>query len=137
MQVLFYCFAVVCLVNLCYYFGFLKFSQKKPSQQSLSRPLPVSVIICAKNEAENLRNFLPSILSQNHPHFEVVVINDASTDETLEVIEDFQSRDQRVKIVNVQNNEAFWANKKYALTLGIKKAVNPYLLFTDADCQPE
>ena len=137
MQVLFYCFAVVCLVNLCYYFGFLKFSQKKPSQQSLSRPLPVSVIICAKNEAENLRNFLPSILSQNHPHFEVVVINDASTDETLEVIEDFQARDPRVKIVNVQNNEAFWANKKYALTLGIKKAVNPYLLFTDADCQPE
>src|SRR5690606_35658782 len=42
----------------------------------------------------------------------------------------------RIKIVNVKNNEAFWASKKYALTLGIKKAKNNYLLFTDADCKP-
>src|SRR5690606_23600427 len=106
-------------------------------QKKTPARLPVSVIICAKNEAENLNNFLPKVLSQNHPEFEVVVINDASTDETLEVIEEFQSRDPRIKIVNVQNNEAFWANKKYALTLGIKKAVYPYLLFTDADCEPQ
>jgi glycosyltransferase involved in cell wall biosynthesis len=65
------------------------------------------------------------------------VINDASQDNTLEVLEDFQNRDGRLKIVDVQNNEAFWANKKYALTLGIKKASKPYLLFTDADCKPE
>src|SRR5690606_524915 len=131
MQVLFICFALVCLVNLCYYFSFFKFSQKKSSRTSLAEKPPVSIIICAKNEAENLRNFLPSILSQDYPDFEVVVINDASTDETLEVIEEFQATDPRIRIVNVQNNEAFWANKKYALTLGIKKAVNPYLLFTD------
>lgn len=137
MQVLFICFALVCLINLCYYFSFFKFSKKKTSPQVPVASPPVSVIICAKNEAENLRNFLPSVLSQDYPNYEVVVINDASTDETLEVIEEFQAQDSRVKIVNVQNNEAFWANKKYALTLGIKKAVNPYLLFTDADCQPE
>ena len=65
------------------------------------------------------------------------MINDASTDDTLEVIEEFQRLDPRVKIVDVQNNEAFWANKKYALTLGIKKAQNPFLLFTDADCKCE
>lgn len=133
----FIAFAAIGLVNLCYYLGFFKFAFSKPEDQEEKSSFPVSVIICAKNEAENLRNFLPLILSQNHPDFEVVVINDASGDETLDIIEDFQSKDPRVKIVDVQNNEAFWANKKYALTLGIKKAKNPYLLFTDADCRPE
>lgn len=125
------------LINLCYYFGFFKFAFAQGEDLPTYKDLPVSVIICAKNEAENLRNFLPIILAQDHPDFEVVVINDASADETLEVLEDFQRTDAKVKIVNVQNNEAFWANKKYALTLGIKKAKKPYLLFTDADCRPE
>ena len=130
-------FLAIGLINLCYYLGFFKFAFSTPEENTDQKTLPVSVIICAKNEAENLRNFLPLILSQDHPDFEVVVINDASGDETLDIIEEFQSNDPRVRIVDVQNNEAFWANKKYALTLGIKKAKNPYLLFTDADCRPE
>ncbi len=130
-------FVLIGLINLCYYLGFLKFAFAKNENPPVYKNLPVSIIICAKNEAENLKNFLPVILSQDHPDFEVVVINDASIDETLEVLEDFQSRDPRLKIVDVQNNEAFWANKKYAITLGIKKAKKPYLLFTDADCRPE
>lgn len=134
MQIILYAFAGISLLNLCYYFGFFKFSLVKSVSHS-SPILPVSVIICAKNEEENLRKFIPSILAQNHPNFEVILINDASVDNTLEVIEDFQKLDSRIKIVNVQNNEAFWANKKYALTLGIKKAKNPHLLFTDADCE--
>lgn len=134
---IFIAFAAIGIINLCYYLGFFKFAFSTPEVPSGTNPLPVSVIICAKNEAENLRNFLPLILSQDHPDFEVVVINDASGDETLDVIEGFQAEDPRVKLVNVKNNEAFWANKKYALTLGIKKAKNPYLLFTDADCRPE
>ncbi|NJW51861.1 glycosyltransferase [Salinimicrobium oceani] len=130
-------FVIIGLVNLGYYLGFFKFAFAPASENVRPKMLPVSVIICAKNEADNLRNFLPLILSQDHPDFEVVVINDASADETLEVIEEFEALDPRVKIVDVQNNEAFWANKKYALTLGIKKAKKPYLLFTDADCRPE
>lgn len=130
-------FVIIGLINLCYYLGFFKFALAPAGTPPSPKNLPVSVIICAKNEAENLRNFLPLILAQDHPEFEVVVINDASTDETLDVLEQFEAQDPRLKIVNVQNNEAFWANKKYALTLGIKKAKKPYLLFTDADCRPE
>ena len=130
-------FLVIGVINLCYYLGFFKFAFGPSETPTNKMILPVSVVICAKNESENLRNFLPEILAQDHPNFEVVVINDASQDDTLEVIEGFQKQDSRVKLVDVQNNEAFWANKKYALTLGIKKAKNPYLLFTDADCQPE
>lgn len=130
-------FVIIGLINLCYYLGFFKFALATPAAPQENKNLPVSVIICAKNEAENLRNFLPLILSQDHPDFEVVVINDASADDTLEILEDFQKQDLKLQIVDVQNNEAFWANKKYALTLGIKKAAKPYLLFTDADCRPE
>lgn len=137
MTIILYIFLGISLINLSFYFGFfsLVFHKRKPTARQ--EPLPISVIICAKNEARNLEKFLPAILTQDHPNFEVVVINDASVDDTLAVIEGFKKRDGRVKLVNVRNNEAFWASKKYALTLGIKKAENPYLLFTDADCQPQ
>lgn len=124
------------IINIGYFLAFFNFSQTKPKPVTPSNK-PVSVIICAKNEAENLQNFLPSILEQDYPEFEIILINDASRDETLEVIENFQTIDPRIKIVNVENNENFWANKKYALTLGIKKASHPYLIFTDADCAPQ
>ncbi|MGM0932266.1 MAG: glycosyltransferase [Bacteroidota bacterium] len=129
-------YLLFCLTNFVFFLAFLSFANAR-NRKTEKPGFPVSVIICAKNEAENLRNFLPSILEQEYPDFEVVVINDASTDSTLEVIEEFQKIDGRIKIVNVQNNEAFWANKKYALTLGIKKARNSHLLFTDADCAPQ
>lgn len=133
---LFVLFILFSLLNILFYIGYFSFSSSKPTKIPGGQ-LPVSVIVCAKNEAENLKSFIPSILSQNYPNFEIILINDASVDETLEVMEAFQETDPRVKIVNVQNNEAFWGKKKYALTLGIKKAKNPYLLFTDADCAPE
>ncbi|MFV8224833.1 glycosyltransferase [Christiangramia aquimixticola] len=129
-------FILISLVNLIYFFSFFSFANATTSGKN-GAEVPVSIIICAKNEEENLRNFLPAIIEQDYPSFEIIVINDASTDNTLEVIEEFQQLDPRIKIVDVANNEAFWANKKYALTLGIKKAVNEHLLFTDADCAPQ
>lgn len=133
---LFVLFILISLLNILYYIGYFSFATAKPSTPT-GRNIPVSVIVCAKNEAENLKRFIPLILQQKYSDFEVILINDASTDETLDIMEEFQLSDPRVKIVNVQNNEAFWGKKKYALTLGIKKARNHYLLFTDADCAPE
>ena len=52
------------------------------------------------------------------------------------IIKKFEKNDSRIKIVNVKNNEAFWGNRKYALTLGIKSAKYEQLLFTDANCMP-
>lgn len=132
---LFAFFLVVTIINILYYLGYFNFATAIP-KPSTKVSLPVSVIICAKNEAENLQQFLPSIIEQDYPEFEIILINDASTDNTLEVMENFISQNPQIKLVNVQNNEAFWGKKKYALTLGIKKAKNPYLLFTDADCAP-
>lgn len=129
-------FIIIAILNILFYIGYFSFATAKP-QNPQGKRLPVSVIVCAKNEAENLKNFIPKILDQNYSNFELILINDASTDESLDIMEAFQQLDSRIKIVNVQNNEAFWGKKKYALTLGIKKARNPYLLFTDADCVPE
>ena len=89
-------------------------------------------MVSAKNEAKNLKQFIPLIAKQDYPDFEIVLINDGSIDNTLEVMEQFASKYDNIKIVDVKNNEAFWANKKYALTLGIKVAKYDYLLFTDA-----
>ncbi|MDT0675783.1 glycosyltransferase [Autumnicola musiva] len=129
-------FLVFAAINLTYFLLFFRFASGNNPPATASA-IPVSIIICAKNEAQNLNNFLPSILEQEYQDFEVILINDASVDETLEVMEKFQRIDGRIQIVNVENNETFWANKKYALTLGIKKARYQHLLFTDADCVPQ
>ncbi|MDO5971661.1 glycosyltransferase [Flavivirga aquimarina] len=131
-----YTFIAVVFIQVIFYvffFGrFALFEQEKKSRKNNE----VSVIICAKNEAENLQNFLPSAIDQNYPSFEIILINDASNDNTLEVMEQFANQHENIKIVNVKNTEAFWGNKKYALTLGIKASKNEILLFTDADCKP-
>jgi hypothetical protein len=135
-MVLLYVFGAVALINCAYYILFSKFSFLKTSEKTTSENYPVSLIICAKNEAENLQTHIPLWQKQNYSNFEIILINDASADETLEVMESFAENDPRIQIVNVKNNEAFWANKKYALTLGIKRSKNTRLIFTDADCYP-
>ncbi|MEP3839005.1 MAG: glycosyltransferase [Algibacter sp.] len=132
----FYGFITVVIIQVIFYlFLFGRFSFLK-QKNSTPKSLAVSVIICAKNEAENLKTFLPSIINQDYKNFEIVLINDASSDSTLDVIEHFANSHNIIKVVNVKSIEAFWGNKKYALTLGIKAAKNDYLLFTDADCKP-
>jgi glycosyltransferase involved in cell wall biosynthesis len=135
-MVLLYSFVLVVIVNCVYFLLFSKFSFLKASDKNDSEDYPVSLIICAKNEAENLKKHIPLWLEQEYPNFEIILINDASIDDTLEIIESFSETDSRIQIVNVVNNEAFWGNKKYALTLGIKRAKNKRMLFTDADCRP-
>lgn len=136
-EFVFYSFlvAVVCQIG---YYGmlFMSFALAKSQKTTSSNTPAVSVIVCAKNEADNLKQFIPSILQQSYPKFEVVLINDASSDDSLEIMEAFEKAHSQVKIVNVKNIEAFWGNKKYALTLGIKAASHDVFLFTDADCKP-
>ncbi|MBA3987098.1 MAG: glycosyltransferase [Flavobacteriales bacterium] len=134
--VLLIAFAVITAVNCVFYIIFSKFSFSQPFSPARKNSIPISLIVCSKNESENLKKHIPLWLKQNYPNFEIILVNDASRDDTLDVIESFSEIDPRIKIVNVVNNEAFWANKKYALTLGIKKAKNNHLLFTDADCKP-
>ncbi len=98
--------------------------------------LPVSVIICARNEAQNLQQNLPYILNQDYPDFEVVVVNDCSSDESIHILEQFKDQYDNLKLVTVSEHRRFKTGKKFALTMGIKAAKNEHLLLTDADCKP-
>jgi len=98
--------------------------------------VPISVIISARNEAKNLSEYLPAVLEQNYPDFEVVVVNDCSYDSSEEVLTAFKETYPHLKVVTITEHDRFKTGKKFALTLGIKAAKNEHLLFTDADCQP-
>ncbi len=131
-----YFFIAVVAVQLVYYlivFGKFAFSKV---QKSTPKRISISVIVCAKNEAENVVRFIPLLAEQDYPDFEIILIDDASSDPTTEIFEEFEKQYSNVRLVKVKNNEAFWGNKKYALTLGIKASQKDYLLFTDADCYP-
>src|SRR6476620_11450476 len=118
--ILLYLFIGIIAIQIFYYLVvFGKFAFAK-AQKITPKRIPVSVIVCAKNEEENVKKFVPLLAEQNYPDYEIVLIDDASSDETLEIFEAFERQYSNVKLVKVQNNEAFWGNKKFALTLGIK-----------------
>lgn len=97
---------------------------------------PVSVIICARNEDENLTEFLPKILTQNYPEFEVIVVNDCSWDNTETVIDEFAKIFPNLRKVNIKEDAYYKHGKKFAVMVGIKGAKYENLVFTDADCYP-
>ena len=133
---LFIAFVVIVTVQLFYYLiVFRKLAFLKPYDVT-GNTVSVSVIICAKNEEHNVTRFIPLLAEQNYPDYEIILIDDASSDATLEIFESFARQYKNIRLVKVVPNETFWGNKKFALTLGIKAATKEYLLFTDADCYP-
>lgn len=130
-------------LQLCFviqlYFIFvihIKLRAFKPAADVVSTTQPVSVIICARNEEENLIKNLPAILEQSYPDFEVVVVNDCSVDDSDLVLKELGLKYPHLKTVNIAEHVRFKHGKKFAATLGIKAAKNEFLVFTDADCQP-
>lgn len=104
-------------------------------EKSLSKE-PVSIIICARNEDDNLTEFLPKILTQNYPEFEVVVVDDCSYDNTENVIDEFAKIFPNLKKVSIKEDGYYKHGKKFAVMVGIKGAKYENLVFTDADCYP-
>jgi cellulose synthase/poly-beta-1,6-N-acetylglucosamine synthase-like glycosyltransferase len=99
-------------------------------------PEPVSIIICARNEADNLRRLLPSVLAQRYPQFEVVVVDDASTDETAAVLNDLKKQFGQLRVIQSADHPKILPAKKGALLLGQQHASHRCVLVTDADCRP-
>jgi cellulose synthase/poly-beta-1,6-N-acetylglucosamine synthase-like glycosyltransferase len=97
---------------------------------------PVSVIICARNERDNLAQHLTSVLTQDYPLYEVIVVNDYSDDDTEELLSVLRSQYPHLRSTIIKNDASFINSKKFAATIGIKAAQYEWLLFTDADCQP-
>ena len=131
---------ILLLIQLYYiYFVYVKltFYPIKSFREARQQP-PVSVIICAHNEEENLKSFLPQILEQDYPLFEVVLVDDCSDDDTKWILKEFSTKYlERLKVVEIKEHIRLKHTKKFALTMGIKAAKHEHLVFTDADCQPE
>ncbi len=129
-------FAFTLLVQVAYYlFGFIRVALYKLKPHPVNYP-PVSVIICARNEEENLKRFLPAVLQQEYPDFEVIVVNDCSYDGSQDILEHFARSHRNLVIREIKEVEGREHGKKFALTIGIKAAKHETLLLTDADCLP-
>jgi poly-beta-1,6-N-acetyl-D-glucosamine synthase len=138
-QVIFYCTLFVFLVQVIYYvFIYGKVARLKVEGKNYpENSEPVSIIICARNELENLKLYLPLILEQEYSTFEVVVVNDCSSDNSQDWLEKMQAIYPHLKVSHIKEDEKFSHGKKLALTVGIKAASYEWLLLTDADCKPE
>lgn len=130
-------FIIFFATQLIYYLAFYaKTARYKKGKEKSDKPLPVSIVICARDEAENLRKNLPAILSQDYPDYEVIVVNDCSQDETEEVLLELKAKYKNLRTTIIKEDQKFRHGKKLAVTIGIKAAKNDWLLFTDADCYP-
>ena len=115
-----------------YYFNPIKLT---PSEPITAFP-PVSIIISARNSVLKLENNIQHWLTQDYPNFEVVIIDDRSSDETAFFLVKTAEKEPLLKYVLLDPDVIKNGSKKLALTLGIKKAKNNYFLLTDADCIP-
>ena len=97
--------------------------------------VPFSVIISARNEARNLIQYLPSILEQDYPTYEIIVIDDDSTDDTSKILNHFKGQYAHLHIIKIEHKKS--AGKKEGLQQGIMNAKYEWLVFTDADCYPK
>nr|WP_231582667.1 glycosyltransferase [Pedobacter sp. BMA] len=129
---------VFCLLVQLYYvlFVHLKLANAIVEDVPVVSRKPVSVVVCARNEVANLGAYLPTLMTQNYPEYEVVVVNDRSWDGTEELLEQMAKKYSNLKVVKVLDNDKFLAGKKFAVTMGIKAAKYDWLVFTDADCTP-
>ncbi len=137
-MIVFWVFVLGFVLLIFYYlFFFLRVGIHKTNANSVSQETPlVSIVICARNEDDNLTKYLPAILAQDYPEFEVVVVNDCSYDLTGDVLEEFAKKHKNLKIVTIKEDEYYQHGKKVALMMGIKGATHDLLLLTDADCNP-
>jgi len=130
-------FALITFIQLIFYWViFARLAFFKPAKSSTAETMPpVSVVIAARNEYYNLHDNLPSVLEQDYPDYEVVVVNHASDDDTDLLLKEFKLKYPHLKVVTIQQDLNFFKGKKFPLSIGIREAKNDVLLLTDADCK--
>lgn len=93
----------------------------------------VSIILPARNEEKYIARCLDSLLKQDYPNFEIIAINDSSTDRTEVIMQHYAARDPRILVVNAKSKPVGWVGKNWACYQGYLRATGNLLLFTDAD----
>lgn len=114
---------------------FSKFQKGLSGPNSSSKDVPVSVIICARNEEHNLLKNLKFVLEQDYSLFEVLIVDDNSIDATSDVVQKFQKNHSHLELLQIKNQVS--NSKRNALKQGVLKAKYDLVLLTDADCKPQ
>jgi|SRR6185312_14954362 len=137
-NIIFLAFCIITFIQLFYYiFFFLRLAIFKTTPKNISQTHPVSVIICARDEAANLVKNLPGALVQKYKTtHEVIVVNDNSLDESKYILEEYQRTFKQLQLVELKQEARFIPGKKFPLSIGIKTAKHEIVLLTDADCVP-
>ena len=137
--IIFGVFTAVVLIQLFYYLYFFKRvgDYQIPLKKEHTQQHPVTVIICARDEYENITHNLPGVLAQDYPTtHEVIVVNDNSVDETKYILAELQKTFRKLQVVDLAQEAKLITGKKYPLSIGIKEAKHEIVLLTDADCVP-
>ncbi len=107
----------------------------KASAQPTIGPL-VSIIVPARNEELNIRRCVTSLLEQDYGHYEVIVVDDGSTDGTARILDELAAthpNGSRLYVLRLRDLPTNWAGKPHAIHMGTQEARGEWLLFTDAD----
>ncbi len=107
--------------------------ERAPSPQDA--PL-ISICVPARNEERNIRRCVESLLAQTYPNFELIVLDDRSTDATPQILDELSQADDRLKVIHGDELPLGWAGKPHALTQASAAARGEWLCFMDADTFP-
>ena len=138
-QILLLLFVLISTISIAFGLLFLKMPILKTKKNLTFLPEGVSLLVCAKSEATNLERFLPMLLQQDYPKdlWELIVVNDRSTDESAAILKEMQLRFPQLKVITISKEEKRnLPGKKDALDKGIQAAKFDTILLTDADCYP-
>src|SRR4030095_1762490 len=137
-EIIFYIFCFAAFIQVFFYaFFYSRVAFFKQRERQQSQQHPVSVIICARDEDENIARHLPGVLVQKYPTtHEVIVVNDNSVDDSKYILEELQKTFKFLQIIDLKQEAKLISGKKYPLSIGIKEAKHEIVLLTDADCDP-
>ena len=94
----------------------------------------ISIILPARNEERHIRNCIDSLLNQDYPNFEIILVDDESTDMTLTIMKEFEKLyPTKIKVISITNRDENWVGKNWACYQGYLQSKGSLLLFTDAD----
>lgn len=125
---------VACAFQLFYWLFFMFRLRRHPERST--KNFPVSVVICAKNEAHNLSELIPQLYKQEYLDFQIVVVDDCSTDETPLTLATLKKEYPSLYYTTIPLDNVYRHGKKLAVTIGIRAAKHEHMMFIDADCRP-
>ncbi len=113
-----------------------KEGEERQSHDEKMHRLPlVSIVLPARNEQDNIQKCLKSLVRQDYQNYEIIAVNDCSTDATGEMLHKIaaSNSERKITIVNLERKPAGWVGKNWACFQGYKRSSGQVLLFTDAD----